>query len=260
MGDGVIRRMIGKWLKAGVMEGDRLSYPTKGTPQGGVISPLLANIYLDEVLDRWFAEEVRPRLKSKAFLVRYADDAVLGFAQEDDARRVMAVLAKRFERYGLMLHPEKTKLIPFRRSGPQDRPRGGPGVSRTFDFLGFTHYWKRSRKGGQVVGRQTASSRLSRALVNIKQWCRRHRHDPLPWQHAQLSRKLRGHYAYYGITGNGRSLARFLQAVERIWWKWLARRSNRAKLLWERFNAFLKRFPLPPIRVVHSVYRSQSLS
>lgn len=258
VGDGVIRRIIGKWLKAGVMEDGQLSYPTQGTPQGGVISPLLANIYLHEVLDRWFEDDVIPRLKSRAFIVRYADDGVLGFAREDDARRVYAVLAKRFARFGLTLHPEKTRLMQFGRPKPKERPRGGPGVSRSFDFLGLTHFWGRSRKGGWVVRRKTATNRLSRALCNIKQWCRRHRHEPVAWQHTQLSRKLRGHYAYYGITGNGRSLGRFLHAVERIWRKWLARRSNRAKLLWARFNAFLKRYPLPPIRVVHSVYRSQS--
>lgn len=258
VGDGVIRRIIGKWLKAGVMEDSQLSYPTQGTPQGGVISPLLANIYLHEVLDRWFEEDVIPRLKSRAFMVRYADDGVLGFAREDDARRVYAVLAKRFARFGLTLHPEKTRLMQFGRPKPKERPRGGPGVTRSFDFLGLTHFWGRSRRGGWVVRRKTATNRLSRALCNIKQWCRRHRHEPVAWQHTQLCRKLRGHYAYYGITGNGRSLGRFLHAVERIWRKWLARRSNRAKLLWARFNAFLKRHPLPPIRVVHSVYRSQS--
>ena len=258
VGDGVIRRIIGKWLKAGVMEDGQLSYPAQGTPQGGVISPLLANIYLHEVLDRWFEEDVIPRLKSRAFIVRYADDGVLGFAREDDARRVYAVLAKRFARFGLTLHPEKTRLMQFGRPKPKERPRGGPGVTRSFDFLGLTHFWGRSRKGGWVVRRKTATNRLSRALRNIKQWCRRSRHEPVAWQHTQLSRKLRGHYAYYGITGNGRSLGRFLHAVERIWRKWLARRSNRAKLLWARFNAFLKRYPLPPIRVVHSVYRSQS--
>lgn len=258
VGDGVIRRSIGKWLNAGVMEEGQLSYPTRGTPQGGVISPLLANIYLHEVLDRWFEEDVLPRLKGRAFMVRYADDAVLGFAREVDAQRVYAVLAKRFAKFGLALHPEKTRLMKFGRPGQKGRPRGGPGVIRTFDFLGFTHYWGRSRKGSWVVRRKTATGRLSRALHNIKQWCRRYRHEPVGWQHSQLSRKLRGHYAYYGITGNGRSLVHFLHAVERIWRNWLARRSNRAKLLWAHFNLFLKRYPLPRIQVVHSVYRSQS--
>lgn len=258
VGDGVIRRCIGKWLKAGVMEAGQLSYPTQGTPQGGVISPLLANIYLHEVLDRWFEEDVLPRLKGRAYMVRYADDAVLGFAREEDAQRVYAVLAKRFAKFGLTLHPEKTRLMGFERPGPKDCPRGGSGVIRSFDFLGFTHYWGRSRKGGWVVRRKTAAGRFSRALLNIKQWCRRYRHEPVGWQHSQLSRKLRGHYAYYGVTGNGRSLVNFLHAVERIWRKWLARRSNRAKLLWERFKLYLKRYPLPPARVVHSVYRFQS--
>ena len=204
VGDGVIRRIIGKWLNAGVMEEGQLSYPTQGTPQGGLVSPLLANIYLHEVLDRWFEEDVLPRLKSRAFMVRYADDAVLGFAREEDAQRVYAVLAKRFARFGLTLHPEKTRLMKFGRPGPKDRPRGGPGFYRSFDFLGFTHYWGRSRKGSWVVRRKTATGRLSRALRNITLWCRRYRHEPVGWQHAQLSRKLRGHYAYYGITGNVR--------------------------------------------------------
>jgi len=258
VGDGVVRRIIGKWLNAGVMEEGRLSHPARGTPQGGVISPLLANIYLHEVLDQWFEADVLPRLKSHGFVVRYADDAVLGFAREDDARRVYAVLEKRFAKFGLKLHPEKTRLMEFKRPVITDRPRGGPGNSRSFDFLGFTHYWARTRKGGWAVKRKTAKNRLSRALVAIKQWCRRYRHEPVLWQHAQLSRKLRGHYAYYGITGNGRLLARFRHAVERIWRNWLARRSARAKLLWSRFKAFLKRYPLPPARVVHSTYLSQS--
>jgi len=258
VGDGVIRRMIGKWLNAGVMEEGRLSHPTQGTPQGGVISPLLANIYLHEVLDRWFEEDVLPRLKSRGFVVRYADDAVLGFAREDDARRVHAVLAKRFAKFNLSLHPEKTRLREFKRPDSQDRPGGGSGITRSFDFLGFTHFWARSRKGKWFVRRKTAKNRFSRALVKINSWCRLHRHKPVLWQHVQLSRKLRGHFAYYGITGNGMRLARFRQAVERIWRKWLARRSCRAKLQWDRFKLFLMQYPLPPARVTHSIYRFQS--
>jgi group II intron reverse transcriptase/maturase len=254
VGDGVIRRVIGKWLNAGVMEGNALSYPEQGTPQGGVISPLLANIYLHEVLDTWFERVVRPRLKGPAFLVRYADDAVLGFAHPDDAQRVYAVLAPRFAKFGLTLHPEKTRLIPFVRPRRGEPPRGGPCSQRSFDFLGFTHYWGRSRNGGWVVKRKTAKDRFRRAVRAIKTWCREHRHRPVGWQHAMLSRKLRGHYAYYGITGNVRSLSRFVHAVERWWRKWLARRSSRGKVLWQRFAAFLKRHPLPPVRVVHSIY------
>lgn len=258
VGDGVVRRIIGKWLNAGVMEDGRLSHPARGTPQGGVVSPLLANIYLHEVLDQWFEADVLPRLKSHGFVVRYADDAVLGFAREDDARRVYAVLEKRFAKFGLKLHPEKTRLMKFSRPRGVAHSRSGSDTPRSFDFLGFTHYWARTRKGGWAVKRKTATNRLSRALVAIKHWCRRYRHDSVPWQHAQLSRKLRGHYAYYGITGNGRTLVRFRHAVERIWRNWLARRSARAKLLWSRFKAFLKRYPLPPARVVHSARLSQS--
>ena len=260
VGDGVIRRVIGKWLKAGVMEGTKLSYPDQGTPQGGVISPLLANIYLHEVLDEWFEQEVKPRLKGRSFMVRYADDAVLGFAHKEDAERVFAVLAKRFAKYELTLHSEKTRMIPFNRPHPNDRPRGGPGIKRSFDFLGFTLYWGRSRKGQWVVQRKTAKDRLGRALRNINTWCRRYRHAPVMRQHAVLSRKLLGHYAYYGITGNARSLASFRNQVERIWRKWLLRRSQRAKLTWDRFSAFLRRFPLPSIRIVHSVYRHSAFT
>jgi group II intron reverse transcriptase/maturase len=255
--DGVILRAIGKWLQAGVLEGTQLSYPEQGTPQGGVISPLLANIYLHEVLDQWFEQDVKPRLKGTSFMVRYADDAVLGFERKEDAERVFAVLAKRFEKYALTLHPQKTRLIALYRPGSNDPPRSGPGEPRSFDFLGFTLYWGRSRKGHWVVRRKTAKGRLSRALRVVEAWCRRHRHTPVRWQHAQLSSKLRGHYAYYGMTGNGRSMSSFRHHVERIWRKWLRRRSN-AKLPWARFSASLQRDPLPPVRVVHSVYRQSA--
>ena len=259
VGDGVIRRVIGKWLRAGVLEGAQLSYPEQGTPQGGVISPLLANIYLHEVLDQWFEEDVKPRLRGRSFLVRYADDAVLGFEREEDAERVFEVLPKRFAKYALTLHPEKTRLLPFHKPGPNDHPRGGSGQRRSFDFLGFTLYWGRSRKGHRVVRRKTAKDRLSRALRTVEAWCRRHRHAPVLWQHERLSLKLRGHYAYYGMTGNGRSLASFRHHVERIWRKWLRRRSN-AKLPWAQFSAFLQRSPLPRVRIVHSVYRRSATS
>src|SRR6516165_5349611 len=220
----------------------------------GVISPLLANIYLHEVLDQWLEQDVKPRLKGTSFMVRYADDAVLGFERQDDAERVFAVLAKRFEKYALTLHPQKTRLIALHRPGSKDRGRSGPGEPRSFDFLGFTLYWGRSRKGNWVVRRKTAKDRLSRALRAVEAWCRRHRHTPVRWQHEQLSIKLRGHYAYYGMTGNGRSLASFRHHVERVWRKWLRRRSN-VKLPWAQFSAFLQRDPLPPVRVVHSIYR-----
>ena len=245
--DGVVRRAVDKWLKAGVMEAGAVRYPDTGTPQGGVISPLLANIYLHKVLDEWFETEVRPRLRGKSFLVRYADDFVIGFANEEDARRVMTVLSKRFERYGLTLHPTKTRLIDFRRPPPG-------GDSGTFELLGFTHFWGQSRKGKSVVQRKTASSRFGRALQRISAWCRAHRHLAVAEQHKLLSSKVRGHYGYFGITGNSRALARFLHEVERLWRRWLDRRSSRTKMTWDRFRALLRRYPLPPPRIVHSAY------
>lgn len=252
--DGVLTRLIGKWLNAGVLEKGQLSYPETGTPQGGVISPLLANIYLHEVLDVWFARDVEPRLQSRAFLVRYADDFVMGFDLEEDAHRVRAVLEKRLEKYGLRLHPDKTRLIDFRRP-----PRGGAGGSScpgSFDFLGFTHHWGATRDGYQVVWRKTASVRLCRAIKAIDTWCRNHRHQPVAEQHRSLSQKLRGHYQYYGVTGNWRRLASFLRAVERAWHKWLDRRSQRRCMPWPRFKRLLRRYALPPPRLRGSALRT----
>jgi RNA-directed DNA polymerase len=255
--DGVLLRLIGKWLKAGVLEEGSLSFPEAGTPQGGVVSPLLANVYLHYVLDVWFERVVKPRLKGRAFLVRYADDFVMGFACEGDARRVLEVLPKRFGKYGLTLHPDKTRLVPFRRPlYPTDREDTGGGDSPgTFDLLGFTHHWIRSRRGFWVVRRQTAQNRLSRALRTIAQWCRFNRHQSIKEQHHTLVQKLRGHFAYYGITGNGSALWQFREAVKRIWWKWLSRRRRRGILSWMAFERLLKRYALPNSKVVHSVYR-----
>jgi group II intron reverse transcriptase/maturase len=252
--DGVVLRLIGKWLHAGVMEDGAVTYPDSGTPQGGVISPLLANVYLHYVLDVWFEEEVQPRLRGRCFLIRYADDFVMAFEYEDDARRVMAVLPKRTERFGLTIHPDKTRLVRFGR--PPDR--GTPPRSQrpgSFDFLGFTHYWGRSRRGYWVVKQQTSSSRLTRAVGKIAQWCQANRHRPVPEQHVTLSQKLRGHDAYYGITGNYRCLSEFHRTATRIWHKWLSRRSWASHLNWPRFKRLLERFRLPPPRVVRSVYR-----
>ena len=256
--DGVLLRLIGKWLNAGVLEDGSLTTPEAGTPQGGVISPLLANIYLHYVLDVWFEREVKPRLKGRAFLIRYADDFVMGFVHEEDARRVLEVLPKRFGRYGLMLHPSKTRLVPFRRPGMGSGRKGtnSEPTPGTFDLLGFRHYWAVSRRGFWVVKQKTAASRYRRALKTIAQWCRRHRHQPIAEQHRTLGQKLRGHFAYYGITGNARALQRFRDFVARIWRRWLSRRtSSRGILSWSRFRALLQRFPLPPPVVVHSVYR-----
>jgi RNA-directed DNA polymerase len=251
--DGVIRRAIDKWLKAGVLEEGRIIHPDTGTPQGGVISPLLANIYLHEVLDKWFEADVQPRLQGRAVLIRYADDFVIVFSSQRDARRVLDVLAKRFAKYGLTLHPEKTRLVPF------DRPRGGVANSGTrpgtFDLLGFTHYWGLSFRGWWIIKRQTARSRFSRALKRVGEWCRTNRHRPVVEQQQALNRRLRGHYGYYGITTNHPALRRFREEVQCIWRKWLNRRSQRARMTWQRFHLLLRRYPLLPAQVTHSVYR-----
>jgi group II intron reverse transcriptase/maturase len=252
--DGVLRRTINKWLKAGVLEAGELHYEDAGTPQGGVISPLLANVYLHEVLDKWFASEVTPRLQGQAFLIRYADDAVIAFSSEGDARKVMDVLPKRFGKYGLKLHPEKTRLVKFHRPRKDDTPRSAD--SGSFDLLGFTHRWGLSLKRSWVVKRETARSRFGRSLQRVSQWCRVHLHDKLAKQHQHLVRMLRGHYGYFGITGNANALSRFLYEVTHVWQKWLHRRSGRGSMPWPRFARLLERYPLPPPRVVHSVYRT----
>jgi RNA-directed DNA polymerase len=250
--DGVLRRVIDKWLKAGVLEEGNVSYPETGTPQGGVISPLLANVYLHEVLDRWFEGVVKPRLEGRALLIRYADDFVMLFESERDARRVMEVLPKRLGKYGLTIHREKTRLVEF------DRPRGRADQAArpgTFDLLGFTHHWGLSRRGRWVVKRKTAGRRFSRAVKAAAAWCRVHRHLPIRDQHRRLNRMLQGHYAYYGITGNADALGRYRREVERAWRRWLNRRSQRARMYWERFHRLLERYPLRQPVVVHSVYR-----
>ncbi len=246
--DGVILRLIGKWLNAGVMTGLDLSHPDAGTPQGGVISPLLANIYLHEVLDAWFVNDVQPRLLGRSMLVRYADDFVMVFQKEVDARKVLDVLPRRLGKYGLAIHPEKTRLVAFHRPDRKDGDDDGPG---TFDLLGFTHHWGLSRAGHWVVMKRTASDRFSRSLRRIREWCSTHRHLDVEAQHRALAAKMRGHYAYFGVTPNFDAISRFAQEVRKIWRKWLSRRSQRAYLSWVAMDRLLQRFPLPPPRIVH---------
>lgn len=260
VGDGVILRLIGKWLNAGVMEGLDLSYPEKGTPQGGVISPLLANIYLHEVLDVWFENVVKAHLNGRAFLVRYADDFVMGFEEEADARRVYGVLPKRFEKFGLMLHPEKTRLIDFRRPSEregdddEDDRRGGDATPTAFEFLGFTHIWVRSRTRKWIMRHITARSRFRRSLLRVREWLAEHFHWPIPEQHERLSQKLEGHYGYFGLSGNFRRIAMYKHEVQRLWYRFLDRRSQR-RLSWATFATIVKRFPLPDPWLPHSIYR-----
>ena len=252
--DGVLLRLIGKWLNAGVWEEGTLTHSETGTPQGGVISPLLANIYLHYVLDEWFEQEVKPRLAGRAFLIRYADDFVVVFTDEVDARRVLEVLPKRFAKFGLTLHPEKTRLVQFRKPTSGTRSENPPTEAPdTFDLLGFTHYWGKSRQGYWVVKRKTAQSRLRRAISAVTDWCRTHRHKPIAEQHRTLCQKLLGHYAYYGITGNCEALSAFREFVTRAWHKWLSRRKRGHPIPWDIFGRLLERYPLPRPRVMHRI-------
>jgi len=240
--DTSLLRLIGKCLHVGILDGEEYSEPEQGTTQGSVLSPLLGNVYLHHVLDLWFERDVQPRLRGKAYLVRYADDFVIGFERQDDAERVMGVLRQRFERFGLTLHPEKTCVVPFGR--PPWGQSSGKGPS-TFDFLGFTHHWRRTQRGAWSNGLKTRAARLRRAIMSVTDYCRSHRHESVKEQHAALTRRLEGHYNYFGVNGNMRDLRRLVRAAERAWHKWLSRRGQRNPMIWERFRALLRVYPLP---------------
>jgi RNA-directed DNA polymerase len=258
--DGVIRRMIDKWLNAGAVEDGLLHLATEGSPQGGVISPCLSNVFLHHVLDEWFETEVKPRLRGGTLLVRFADDAIMAFDNVVDAQRVLAVLGKRLERFGLTLHPDKTRLVDFRpRVSEGERHPETDGTN--FDFLGLTRVWGRSRKGKNMVRQVTAKSRLVRALAAVSDWCRKHRHQTLRDQHRHLSSMMRGHFAYYGVGGNIRRLRGFAHQVARIWKKWLSRRDRGSVVPWARLNEMLKSHHLPPPTISHGyAAASESLS
>ncbi len=251
--DGSLLRLIGKCLHVGVLDGVELSTSESGTAQGSVLSPLLGNVYLHYVLDLWFEQEVKPRLRGRATLIRYCDDFVIGFELEDDARRVMDVLPKRLGRFGLTLHPDKTRLLPFRR--PPSGQQSGKGPA-TFGFLGFTFYWTRNRKGRWGMLCKTRSASLRRFIRSVYDWCRRYRHSSVKEQHTALKRRIHGHFNYFGVSGNFRSLLRVIDQVKRIWYKWLCRRSQRKRLNWERFGDFLRDFPLPKPRITVRIWGS----
>jgi group II intron reverse transcriptase/maturase len=249
--DGGMLRLIGKWLNAGVVEGGVLTYPDKGTPQGGVISPMLSNIFLHHVLDDWFVRDVKPRMKGRCFLMRFADDFIIGFELEEDALRVMDVLPKRFNRFGLTIHPKKTALIKFRKPGFRESKANGNG---TFDFLGFTHYWAKSHRGYWVIRRKTRRKGVKRFLRSLWLWVRRNRHLPLKEQYAMLCLKLRGHYQYYGISGNYGAINNIYHYAKRYWRFWLSRRCHKGNINWEKFViSILDGYPLPKPRIVHVI-------
>ena len=248
--DGVVRKMIDKWLKAGIMDRGQVTRYDRGTPQGGVVSPLLANVYLHFVLDEWFQRDVVPRMKRRCSLVRFCDDFVMVFEDFLDCVRVLEVLGKRLGRFGLRLHPDKTRMVDFRFKRPGG-VRHPATQATTFDFLGFTHVWGKSFRGKNVVYQRTAKGRYARALKVVRRWCRWNMHLPIDKQHARLCRMMHGHFAYYGITGNSRRLRWYAHQVQRIWFHSLTRRTRGRRGGYKRYEHLLDRFPLPMPRIVH---------
>lgn len=244
--DGVIRKMIDKWLKAGVLENGQLEYPTAGTPQGGTISPLLSNVYLHYVLDEWFNDQIKPLLKGDSFLLRFADDFLIGFTHKEDAIRVMQVLPKRLGKYGLTLHPDKTKLIELKDGKEQQ--------SSTFDFLGFTHYLGTSRKGNHNLKRKTSSKKLSASLQRMDEWIKINRHVQIKELISMLNQKLRGHYGYYGITFNSRRVRSYYEQTKRKLHEWLNRRGGkRTAWNWAKITKLTEEWiPLLKPKIYHS--------
>jgi len=236
--DGVINHLIDKWLNAGVMENGQLHDNVNGTPQGGVISPLLANIYLHHALDNWFHRQIVHEINGRASLIRYADDAIIVCSNERSAERILQLLRERLQEYGLKLHPDKTRLLAFQ-----------PSAETSFNFLGFTHYWKRNRRNW-TIARKTAKDRFRRSIKSITEWCKRNRHLPVDQQHRSLSRKLNGIGNYFGISGNIKAIQTLRYLTIRIWGKWLSRRNNRNKG-WHVYKWIDTHFPLPKARVYH---------
>ncbi len=245
--DGVLNTLVLGWLKAGTVKNGAWEASEEGTPQGGNVSPLLANLYLHEVLDDWFVKEVQPRLKSNGGMVRYADDAVMYFDRKEDAERVLAALGKRLDRYGLELHPEKTRLLDF------TQPRGGDKQS-TFSFLGFTYYWGKSRSGKRVIKLKTESKRQTAKKKALTDWIKENRHLPRAEQHQILSAKLRGLYHYYGVSDNIGSLYTLSFHARIAWRKWLNRTGRKRDMSWRQFNFYLAAHPLPEPKVYHPLY------
>ena len=246
-------RLIWKWLKAGVLEeGGKVIHPDTGCPQGSSISPVLANIYLHYVLDLWFQEVVKPRCKVRAFMCRYADDVVFAFQWYEEADRFLRVLPKRLAKYGLELSAEKSRLVRF------SRFHLGKSSER-FDFLGFEFRWVVDHKGTPRVTCRTSRKRLRSALARVTEWLKAQRHLPVRQLVAALNARLRGHYNYYGVIGNHRSLRAYFHQAGRLLKKWLGRRSQKSRMNWEKFSALTKRFPLEDARITESRCRQMVL-
>jgi group II intron reverse transcriptase/maturase len=246
-----ILRLIRRWLKAGILESGRWQAVDQGTPQGSGISPLLANVFLHYVFDLWVHQWRQRQATGQIVVCRYADDMVIGFQNEDDARRLLEALKDRFAGFGLAIHEGKTRLIAFGCAVARRREAAGLRRPETFDFLGFTHYCGKTRKGRFVVKRKTQARRLSGKLKALGQQMARCRHMPLAVQHRWLCQVLRGHYGYYGVTFNYRALTAFFEGIKRRWFRALARRGQKRRMTWQRFSDLLAVFPLPTPRIHH---------
>ena len=253
-----ILRLIGQWLRAGVMERGEWKEAVEGTPQGAGISPLLANVFLHYVLDLW-VHRWRQGARGCVSVVRYADDFVMAFESEADARKVLVDLTERLAKFGLALHEDKTRLILFGKFAAERRRRLGQGRPETFDFLGFTHYCATSRDGRFIVKRKTARKRAIRKLKELRTEAKRRMHSPVAKQHEWLRAVLRGHFAYYGLPSNMRSMVSFAYEVKRLWLRALARRSQRG-MTWDRFNQLLNAYPLPTPTTTRSASATSALA
>ena len=250
-----ILRLIAKWLKVGTTDEHRVTRSCRGTPQGAVISPILANIYLHYVFDLWAHAWRRKTTSGDVIVIRYADDIVLGFQHEHEARRFRHELEERMGAFELALHPEKTRLIRFGRFAAMDRKKRGQGKPETFDFLGFTHFCSRSWiTGAFVIGRRTIKKRMRAQLLAIKTELRRRWHNPVAETGAWLNKVLTGHLNYYAVPLNAGSLTWFFSRLMHLWRRALRRRSQRAYLNWEKFSRLVDRF-FPPIRILHPMPR-----
>lgn len=244
IGDPKLLALIQRFLKAGVMIEGRREDTDEGVPQGSVLSPLLANVYLHYVLDQWFERDVKPRLRGEAYIIRYADDFICAFELETDARRFQEVLPKRLARFSLELAEEKTQLLRFGRFARREHQRRGEGAPGTFDFLGFTHYCGTSRAGKFKLKRRTAKKKFKAKVRDLKNWFHQHLTTPLSEVWATLNAKLRGHYQYYGINDNWPMLEAFRQKAKRLAFRWLNRRSQATSKTWKEFYAYIDRHGL----------------
>jgi group II intron reverse transcriptase/maturase len=246
--------LVRRFLEAGYIDADEFVLTTKGTPQGGNLSPVLSNIFLHYVLDLWFDKKVKPKVRGQCHLVRYADDFLCMVQYADDARHIEQVMRERFEKFDLELHPEKTRIINLDRE-QRRRTNRKDHQSHTFDFLGFTHYWGKSRKGNPTLRRKTSARKFRRACKEMSRWLRQVRHAAkLKEWWPTLQVKMRGHFQYYGISGNSRAIERFHYMTKRLVIKSINRRSQKASFNWEGFAQYLKRYPLPGPRIVHHLY------